>query len=329
MKICFLDKTDFEYDSSSVYSSKLRGAECVLINLSKSLSENGHDVTIINNCPANKIINNIRWINIKSSFHIENYDLVISNGDCNLFNFAKSNNNILFSHSIQSIEKFIRKNQLLSYLKFKPKVCFISNYHQKNRNKLLYLFGFIHLRWSVDEIFLNAKLLNFDKIDKNLSFFSSRENRNQNLLINIWKELIISKNSNYKLLINDNGLDNVNYNIINRNPSSQKDLLNDLLKSRMFLIPGHKSELFCLSAAEAKELCIPIVTLGIGCLSERVEHGVTGFIAKNRHEFRDYVIELYENDNLWIEMRNNLIKKRSNNSWNKVSIDLVNKVFKS
>jgi len=28
-------------------------------------------------------------------------------------------------------------------------------------------------------------------------------------------------------------------------------------------------------------------------------------------------------------MRNNLIKKRSNNSWNKVSIDLVNKVFKS
>ena len=62
---------------------------------------------------------------------------------------------------------------------------------------------------------------------------------------------------------------------------------------------------------------------------ERVEHGVTGFIAKNRHEFRDYVIELYENDNLWIEMRNNLIKKRSNNSWNKVSIDLVNKVFKS
>ena len=51
------------------------------------------------------------------------------------------------------------------------------------------------------------------------------------------------------------------------------------------LNPGHKGEVFCLAAEEAKELCIPIVTMGYGSLKERVDHGVTGYIAKNKNEF--------------------------------------------
>ena len=59
-------------------------------------------------------------------------------------------------------------------------------------------------------------------------------------------------------------------------------MVKDMLKSKVLLVPGHKSELFCIAAEEARELCIPIITLGIGSLSERVEHGVTGYIAKNK-----------------------------------------------
>ena len=46
------------------------------------------------------------------------------------------------------------------------------------------------------------------------------------------------------------------------------------------LVPGHKGEVFCLAAEEARELCIPIVTLGYGSLYERVIHNKTGFLAK-------------------------------------------------
>ena len=59
-----------------------------------------------------------------------------------------------------------------------------------------------------------------------------------------------------------------------------KNLWQDLIKSKVLLVPGHKAELYCIAAEEARELCIPIVTLGIGSLSERVEHGITGFVAK-------------------------------------------------
>ncbi len=324
MEICFVDKTPFQYNSKHVYSKDLRGAETVLINLSKALSDLGHRITVINNCPKTESINQINWININSNFSPKNYDLVISNGDCQLFRYAKSKVNILFSHSIQTIEKFIRKKQLLSYIKYKPKICFISEYHKINRSKLLYLFGYINLRWSVDEIFLNTKIPN--NIDNHQAIFTSNKDRNLDLLIDIWKTNIFPQNKKVRLLVNSENDDERQYQIYKRDVGDQKKLLEDLKYSRLYLIPGHKAELFCLAAEEARELCIPIVTLGIGCLKERVEHGITGFIAKNNEEFSKYTLELFNNEDRWFELRNNLIKKRSLRTWKKVANDLINQV---
>lgn len=323
MKICFIDNTIFKYNSNDLYSKNLRGAETVLINLSNSLNELNHDITIINNCPNSEIINGIKWIDINSNFSVKNYDLVISNGDCRLFKYANSKKNVLFSHSIQTIEKFIRKKQILSFIKYKPKVCFLSNYHKINRSRLLYSFGYINLRWAVDKIFLNSSIPK--NIDNDLAIFTSKEDRNQNLLIEIWKNDIFPKNKKLKLLINSQN-NNKNYNIINRIQQNQNELLKELSKARLFLIPGHKAELFCLAAAEASQMCIPIVTLGYGCLSERVIHGKTGYIAKNNNEFAKYTLELFKNDHLWQSMRNNLEKIRSKIKWNNVAEDLINQI---
>ena len=117
MKICFLDNTTFQYNSNDLYSNKLRGAESILINISKALKKLNHQITIINNCPSSQIINGIKWVNINSKIKAENYDLVISNGDCRLFKFATSKRNILFSHSVQNIEKFISLMLIFGQLK--------------------------------------------------------------------------------------------------------------------------------------------------------------------------------------------------------------------
>jgi len=321
MNICFIDNTNFQYNSKDLYSEKLRGAETVLINLSNSLNKLGYKITIINNCPKSEYINGVRWLNINSNFENNEYDLAFANGDCRLFNLVKSKKKILFSHSLQSIEKFIRKKQLFSYLKHKPKVCFLSHYHLKKRSKLLYLFGNINLRYAVDDIFLNTNLNN--NIDKNLAIFTSREDRNLDLLLNIWSEYIYPQNKKLKLLVTDNNLNYKNSNIFKRKLLSQQKMIEDLLKARIFLIPGHKAELFCLAAEEAKELCIPIVTLGKGCLAERVENGKTGFVTKDEKEFAKCTLELFTNDNLWNEMRNNLITNRGKKNWLNVAKNLI------
>ena len=106
-----------------------------------------------------------------------------------------------------------------------------------------------------------------------------------------------------------------NFNIFYRKMKSQLELIMDLKNSRTMLIPGHKAELFCLAAEEARELCIPIVTLGIGSLKERVIHNHTGFIAKNDDEFARYTLDLFNDNKLCMHFKENLYKIRNSNNW--------------
>lgn len=326
MNICFLEKTSFRYNSIDLYSNKLRGAESILINLSNALSNQGHKITILNNCPKNETINKIKWVNIDNYNEFGTFDVAFSNNDTNLFDKIKSNNKILISHSLQTLEKFIRKKQLKAYFKHRPRVLFLSDYHKKNRSKLLTLFGSIKLHWAVDDLFLKTQI--GDNIDKNRAIFTSKSDRNLDLLLDIWKNQIYPKFNNCELVVPSSNIRIDHKSIIQRKRGSQKDLINDLLSSKIYLIPGHKAELFCLAAEEARELCIPIVTLGIGCLSERVVHGVTGFVAKNDNEFTQFTIELFKDNNLYKNLRKNLISMRGLKNWNDTSkklLKLINK----
>jgi glycosyltransferase involved in cell wall biosynthesis len=325
MNICFLENTFFKYNSNHLYSETLRGAETVLINLSTSLKKLGHKVTIFNNCPNNTVINGINWININHYFAKENFDLAISNNDIRLFNKIKSNKKILISHSLQSIEKFIRKSQLHSYLKHRPKILLLSEYHKQNRSKFLTLFGDLRINWAVDDIFIQTKIKNNNV--KNKAIFTSREDRNLDMLINIWNMYIAPFKNDAELLITPTSNKHKFKNIIFRKKGNQKDLIKDLLSSKVFLIPGHKGELFCLAAEEAKELCLPVITLGIGSLSERVNHGVTGFIAKNEKEFAEFTLEIFNNKNIYDSIRSNLFKIRGQNNWDNVAFKFINALF--
>lgn len=324
MKICFLDNSNISYTSKDLNSNKIRGAENAVINLSKELFKLDNEITVFNNCNNDCYLDGIRWVNINNIKDDIVFDIAITNNDMNLFNKIKSNKYIAFSHSIQTLEKFIRKKQLINYLKYKPKIVILSKYHSKNRNKLLKLFGTINLEWAVDEIFISTPIN--DKIIRNRAIFTSRSDRNLDILINIWKDHIYLKNKTAKLYVTPSDFIENKFNIYKRNFTTRELLIQDLLKSRVFLIPGHKGELFCLAAEEARELCIPIVTLGIGSLSERVIHAKTGFIARNISEFTKFTLDILEDDNLWKEMRNNLLKMRGSKKWSSVATNFLNQV---
>ena len=92
MNICFLDGVDIPYTSNDSKCSKLRGAENVVINLSKELFRLGHKITVFNNVHKNTIINGVIWRNINNIDQNTNFDLAISNNDLNLFKKIKSKN---------------------------------------------------------------------------------------------------------------------------------------------------------------------------------------------------------------------------------------------
>ena len=321
MKICFLDNSPIPYTSNDLNSKDIRGGENAIIHLSKELAKLNNYVEVFNNNSENQSFDNVKWTNINNT-NIENvFDYAFTNNDIRLFNKISAKNYIAFSHSIQSIEKFIRKGQLLSFLKYKPKVIILGKYHDDNRNFLLKLFGKINLQWAVDPLFLEAEI--DDSNVENRAIFTSRRDRNLDILIDIWKKKIFPKNKSIKLFVTPSDLIENNFNIYSRNFDNKISLLKDMLKSKVLLVPGHKGELFCIAAEEARELCIPIITLGIGSLSERVEHGITGFIAKNNDEFADFTLNIFNNYNLWKELRNNLLKLRGSKKWQTVASNLL------
>ncbi len=327
MKICLLDNTSFKYSFLDKYSPILRGGETTLINLSNALSKLGHEVTVFNNCDKNQIFNEVKWVNINNNNYNNEivYDLAIANGNPQFFAKVKSLKKVLLSYSLQNIEKFIRKNHFYSYFKYRPKIVFLSDYHKKQTTKLTSLFGHIRLNLAVDDIFINFKINN--KIDNSQSIFTSRHDRNLDLLLDIWNKYIYPNYNKGKLLITKPYKKiSMKNNIYYREMGSQQKMMENLSSSRIFLVPGHKAELFCLAAAEAKELCIPIVTLGVGCLSERVDHEKTGFVAKTDKQFADFVIELYKNNKLWLELRNNLLSNRGIYRWDQVAKNLLLKI---
>jgi len=237
MNICFLDKTEFSYTSENRFESNLRGAENTLINLSIELNKLGHNVTIFNNNNANRKIKNIDWINInKLNSSNYNFDIAFSNNDCNFFKLINAKKNVLISYSLQNLEKFIRKKQLISYIKYKPKIVTLGKYHSNNRSKLLSLFGLIEINLAVDDIFFNTRINNF--YDEDLAMFNSRTDRNMKLLLDIWINYIHPYNSKAKLLVTpDFNLNIKNKSVRFRKMLHKNDYIQDLLKSKIVLLP--------------------------------------------------------------------------------------------
>ncbi|MDB4119395.1 glycosyltransferase [Candidatus Pelagibacter sp.] len=324
MKICFLDNSPIPYTTNDLNSKAIRGAENVVIHLSNELTKLDNKVVVFNNSLENKTINDVKWSNLNNVNRNITYDVAFTNNDMKLFDKIIANKYVAFSHSIQTIEKFIRKGQLISYLKYKPKIILGGKYHSNKRNYLLKMFGSINLQWAVDPLFLETNL--DEGIIENRAIFTSRRDRNLDILIDIWKKKIFTQNKSIKLYTTPSNIIDNNYNIFTRNFNDKQTMVKDLLKSKVLLVPGHKGEIFCIAAEEARELCIPIVTLGIGSLSERVEHGITGFVAKNYEEFAYYTLKIFNDENLWKDLRENLIKLRGTKKWDKVAINLLSQI---
>ena len=201
------------------------------------------------------------------------------------------------------------------------------DYHFKNRSFLTSFFGKKILKIATDYDFIKTDI-NIDFIPPPNAIFTTKSDRNLNFLIDSWFE-IRKKNPDSNLYINpphqltktqiENG-------IILRNKDKKDLLIKELINSKLFISPGHKTEVFCLAAEEAKELCVPIVTMGIGCLYERVEHEKTGFIAKTQKEFVNYSSLILNDNKVYKSLRQNLYNIRNSRNQDLKDIETIENV---
>ena len=323
-KIYFIENS-LQFNSLDLNTAKIAGSEKTLINISNELAKNNKfKIKVFNNTPIESNINNVEWCYLKNFFKHPAPDAIVAMSDANLLSKTDCKKKFIWSHSVQTFEKFFRKNQFFPFFIHKPVVIVEGQYHYKTRSLFTSFYGKKILKLAPDYEFIDTK------IDKNFlpnknAIFITRPDRNLNLLIQSWKEIKRkTKDSNlyinppFNISENDKKLS-----IKIREKSDKKKLIEDLLNSRVMLNPGHKGEVFCLAAEEAKELCLPIVTMGYGSLYERVEHGKTGFIAKNFNDFINYSIKILNDKKTYFELKNNLINLRGKRTYKNVAMDLV------
>ena len=93
----FLDKTEFQYDFRDINSNFIRGAENILINLSKNISLLNHEVIVFNNCSNEYKSKNFTWLNItRSKLNNFNFDIAISNNDTRLLDNINAKKKICY-----------------------------------------------------------------------------------------------------------------------------------------------------------------------------------------------------------------------------------------
>ena len=329
-KIYFIESST-DFNNNDLNSPLISGSEKTLINISNELSKNDElIVKVFNNTSKENFLRNLEWINIKKIHKYPIPDFFIAMSDANLLDNIACKKNFLWSHSVQPIEKFLRKKQFTSFIRNRPKMILEGKYHYKTRSFFTSFFGKKILPIAVDYDFIKSKIKMPNIKNKN-AIFTTRSDRNLDFLIDCWREIkkrsldsSLSINPPYKLTDEDKNND-----IKLRNKGVKENLINDLLNSRVMLNPGHKGEVFCLAAEEARELCVPIITMGYGSLYERVIHNKTGFIAKNKEEFIKFSSDILNDDQLFLELQKNLISKRNTRSYKNVADDFLRIIYES
>ena len=317
-KIIIIDNSSLSYTGEDIEGTVVRGTETSLILLAEQFVKIGINVDYCNSISNPKKINGVNYFHKNKIDKSYIYDLAIVISDANEFYRVSSIKKAVFSNSNQPIEKFIRKKQLLPFLKFKPILITLCEYQYKKRSFFTSFYGKKTIPITVDPKFLNIDI-DTNHLPERKVVYNIRSNRNLDRLIKIWCEKIFPINNEFKLFITPNIIDykdhHFNNNIFLRNIGSRSQMINELNNYRALTYLGHKSDIFTLTAEEAIKLCLPVVTFGIGSLKERVTHNETGFIASNDQEFADFTIKLLNDDNFYLDFKKKMHEKRHENNW--------------
>ena len=316
--VIVIDNSDLSYTGEDINGTVVRGTEASLILLSEQFVRMGINVDYCNSIQKKVKVNGVNYFNKNEITKKKQYDLAIVISDANEFRRVSSLKKAVFSNSNQPIEKFIRKKQLLPFLRFKPTLITLCDYQYKKRSFFTSFYGKKTIPITVDPKFLDIEIdQNF--LPEKKVVYNIRSNRNLNHLIKIWCDKIFPLNNDFKLFITPNLIDYQDFhkknNIFLRTIGSRSEMIDEMKNYRALTYLGHKSDIFTLTAEEAIKMCLPVVTFGIGSLKERVSHNETGFIAKNDQEFADYTIKLLNDDKFYLDLKSKMKNKRKENNW--------------
>ena len=338
MKILMLYANDL-FDSD-LEEKSIAGTQTAFIELSRAFEQLGAIVHV--HTETLRVLENQgrTWNQLSQVDASAVYDLMIVNVSPYLFhnfNHIKARKKILWIHNEAKYLLYWRRLKYL--LKYRPFVVFSGNYHKSTLPFFIPTGGRKVIPYGISEEVLQMSISS--PLDRNKKiYFTSNPLRSLRWLVDLWVSEIQPHHPDAELhifagwktygawgvAVKNRMQMEIEYasqfkmnKIVIRDVLPKEELFSEMKEGRAMFYKGDRAETFCLAVAEAQALGLPAVVCDLGSMKERVEHGVTGFVARSDEEFVKYAIKVLKDDQLCLQLSIAAKNKYIEMNWLKVA----------
>jgi glycosyltransferase involved in cell wall biosynthesis len=308
------------YSGETLRLASIGGTESSVVQLAEALARRGYEVSVFNGVVSPRQEFGVKWWPISSAKTQSRGNVGIAVSTPKAFNGLSFRSQIFWLHNPLRGWRQIRRGNILPLVKRRPVFVLLGDYHQTHvprwlpSSKREIIHHGIH-----KEFFRKAPLL---EPPPPRAIFTSQPYRGLEWILDLWRQ-VRARVPGAELKVFAPKMHQAAANSWREAPEgvtfggsmSRPDLIYELNSARVQLIPGHRDETFCLAAAEATAAGLPIVTLGVGALWERVNEGKTGFIVRNKSEFLARTVALLSDDDLWLSMHRACLEDETLRTW--------------
>jgi glycosyltransferase involved in cell wall biosynthesis len=311
---------DRTYSGETLRAASMGGTESSVVQLAEALARRGHEVAVFNGMSSSSTEFGVQWWPISEAHKRGRGEIGIAVASPKAFKDLAFRTSIYWLHNPLKSWREIRRGSVLPLLRTKPHFVLLGEYHKRHVPGWLPSCGRQIIRHGIHEDFFRRDPAASAPPPR--AVFTSQPYRGLDWLLSLWP------NVRYKVpaAVFDVFAPKAHQALANKELAapegvaflgsiSRPDLVRALRGVRIQLIPGHSAETYCLAAAEAIAAGVPVVTLGIGALSERVSHGVTGFVARDRDDFVARTVQLLSDDQLWHRMHRACLEHAELKTW--------------
>lgn len=324
MRILYICGLRSQFDVRSDSLGGFGGIEAANIEISRALAARGHEVSLATPSTAPDRHLGVTGIPL-DQVGAQTYDVVVSSNDARHFDRVKGSPvKILWQHNPMTLERAVKKGQWGAIRKHRPRLAALGVRSEWQISHHLAFSERTVVPLGLSAAF-HAPLPQRERGD--YFVWSSQKQRGLFPTLKAWIELAGKRASSAEMHIFGTTRSELPYSddalagarVVAHERTGKLELAQFYAGARGMFCPGAFDETFCLAAAEAQAMGLPVLSLGIGSLLERVQHGVNGLIVTNHDELARAAFDLTRQPELWAQLSAGAMASGRLYSWDRAA----------
>ena len=300
------------------FAAGLGGTEQAVIALTGALAARGHRVSVAGASQTARGLGGVAWL---APGQVPATDITVAINDARLLPPAAGVAAVWFHNEVEFWRE-ARKRRLSALWRHRPQAVFIGTDQARQATRLLPFASRTIIPYGLPDRVLHAPAAPSPPGPHAL--FTSQAYRGLRAVIGMWRRHVLPAAPGARLSAYIDAADVPGYQALAagapsiriRSRIGNAAVLDVLRDSRVLLAPGHRAETFCMAAAEAVAMGVPVVSHGIGSLKERVADGITGYLCNGDWAaMAARTVALLTDDGLWRRMHDHGLATRAGHGW--------------